>query len=331
MTGTSGATTPAGWYPDPAGSGHLRWWDGTVWTAHLAPQPTPEPTPQIVAPAPVVPTPRVQEPVIQPPVFQPATAVQAPVFAQTDGILSSPPDQPYSPAPDAWNSAPSNAWGTLTAEDFARPAQWNTVSVWLLAFMALIDLVAEFIFLLVVGVNNLTPTQAGARVGLTLVLYVIPIFLASVDRRKLRSLGYVKPASVWWSLLGPLFYLIFRAVAVSREVRHGFAPLITYIVVTVVSGVLFGVALVGLVVADNIGGISSTAFARSLQVGLDEKGGNFTVTCPPTITEVVGSTFSCTAVDDTTKTSHTLNIEVITGADGKPTVKLISVVPEISG
>lgn len=28
---------PAGWYPDPSGADHRRWWDGTTWTQHTAP------------------------------------------------------------------------------------------------------------------------------------------------------------------------------------------------------------------------------------------------------------------------------------------------------
>ena len=35
------ATAPANWYPDPDGSGGLRYWDGSAWTAHQAPPPYP--------------------------------------------------------------------------------------------------------------------------------------------------------------------------------------------------------------------------------------------------------------------------------------------------
>ena len=50
--------TPAGWYPDPDGSGGQRYWDGTTWTEHrfpaapVAPPPAPVEPPAPAEPAP---------------------------------------------------------------------------------------------------------------------------------------------------------------------------------------------------------------------------------------------------------------------------------------
>ena len=32
---TESALPPFGWYPDPAGTNMLRWWDGSAWTNNL--------------------------------------------------------------------------------------------------------------------------------------------------------------------------------------------------------------------------------------------------------------------------------------------------------
>jgi hypothetical protein len=40
------ATAPFGWYPDPANSGMLRWWNGRQWTDHLE-YPRPEVQPAV--------------------------------------------------------------------------------------------------------------------------------------------------------------------------------------------------------------------------------------------------------------------------------------------
>ncbi len=38
FTSAAPPTPPAGWFPDPAGSGTQRYWDGRQWTEHTAPQ-----------------------------------------------------------------------------------------------------------------------------------------------------------------------------------------------------------------------------------------------------------------------------------------------------
>lgn len=35
MTEPTSSNVPAGWYPDPAGGPHSRWWDGVQWTEHF--------------------------------------------------------------------------------------------------------------------------------------------------------------------------------------------------------------------------------------------------------------------------------------------------------
>jgi uncharacterized protein YxjI len=41
---------PSGWYPDPAGSGGSRWWNGQGWTEHVQPVDAPPPPPPVPQP-----------------------------------------------------------------------------------------------------------------------------------------------------------------------------------------------------------------------------------------------------------------------------------------
>ena len=313
MTNTSGPTTPAGWYPDPAGSENLRWWDGATWTAHLAPRPTPAPTPVVQAPS-------------VPPAVAPGTQTVT--------------GEPYVPFQGSWNQ--SSESGGYGGGEFARPGQWNTGGAWLLAFSPLITAIAigavvasygsTLAATLAMPDNSLIFISPAIEVG----VFLLQVLFAVMDRQKLRSFGYVQPASVWWILLAPpLAYLIARSVAVSREVRHGFGPLIAYII-TGVGIVLLGVGVaVAIPVFLGSQAAASNAsyevqFIAGLEKGLDEHGAHYTVNCPPTIPTTVNAQFSCTATDTSTKIAHKLTMEIVEGTDGKLAPKLLSVDPPIT-
>jgi hypothetical protein len=312
MTDTP-ASTPAGWFADPAGSGQLRWWNGAAWTEHLAPQPTPEPA-------------------LLPPANEP---VPAPTPLVATPLKFTP--EPTPSAQPSWGAtSQASAYSMGAAEDFARPAQWNTVGAWLLAFSGLLTIAVGVVHGLMTGFAFTSPYDVGGYLGGYALVFVLMLLFAEADRRKLRSLGYLRIPSLWWMLLfASLVYLIVRTVYVWREVRKGIAPLITYIVVNAASGILIsvGVALLipGLAALGTSGLGTSAQFAAGITRGLDEHGANYSVVCPPVIPGVVGSKFSCVATEVSTRTAHTLNLQVVRGTNGKLTITLLSVTPPITG
>lgn len=92
--GMTGPNPPAGWYPNPDGTGGLRWWDATAWTGHTTGAVADEAVGQ---PPPADPG-EVPEPDTRPPdAVQPNTLLGA--AAWDDGLPAAPPVVgPYAPA-----------------------------------------------------------------------------------------------------------------------------------------------------------------------------------------------------------------------------------------
>lgn len=65
------------------------------------------------------------------------------------------------------------------------------------------------------------------------VLYIVTVFLAIADRRKLDWAGYNQPAHWAWSLLTAPVYLLVRTISVKRETGRNSPLLWVWLVLTV--------------------------------------------------------------------------------------------------
>lgn len=165
----------------------------------------------------------------------------------------------YAPMERSWAPSAGSAGSTPVRR---TPLATGTAGAWLLALSPVLNL------LLVVGVGSLVladPLSAVAAVSawVASALMLVWLVLAVVaDFRRLGALGYVSRPSVFWIILGPLPYLISRAVHVRRATGRGSAPLWVYLA----ASVLVGAAAVGLALWASAG---SLAWPEALgEVGL---------------------------------------------------------------
>jgi len=203
MTDAHGQQIAPGWYPDPAGSGGQRWWDGIGWTEHVAPAAAP------VAAAPVAP------------------AGAAPAAGPA-------PYQPYgTPAHRVPEGTPTGTvWVWLVVFLPLLPLVmlffWD-VRGYLEASIANPYAASTGLFF---DPGYLTLMILGW------VVYGLSVWFAYLDSAALARLGYARRFHWAWTFLSALVYVIGRSVFVRRESGRGLAPLWAVIAVNVTSFVV---------------------------------------------------------------------------------------------
>jgi hypothetical protein len=201
---TGSVSVPASWYPCPIDTRLLRWWDGTVWTAHTMDVAA---TPDAVAEAVV----EVAEAEAQ--AVASVSAAWSPTERKRDFEMPV-----YTPMGTVSRPSESEMLYLLTGTNA------TTTWVWLLAVLPLAQAGSTALVAVSLGTTDWVPY---AWVWLSLLLY--PLF-AHLDGRELRRRRLASVAGVW-GLLPPV-YLSIRAARVGRSSA---GPLVTWIVLTLAS------------------------------------------------------------------------------------------------
>lgn len=301
------AEVPAsGWYQDPNDDDSMRWWDGEGWTDHTQP----------MAPA-----------------SAPAGSGSERATARsaaTDWVSNYTEDElALYTGRTVEHSVASNTGRTVleftgTVPDWRRDrTSATTGSVWLLALSP--ALVAGVVVgWLMVGAGMGLPPMA--LLAVAPILWLLTILFAAADARTLTRRG-VPAASAWWILLGPVVYLVVRAIAVRRSGATGVAPLVVTLVVSALVGAIVGLGSVALKAslaprADASTVVDQQESARRteqvIQSDLQSRGQDWKVDCSAAAVRIApNSSFQCTATSTADAAKST--IAVVLDAQGRTT------------
>lgn len=144
------------------------------------------------------------------------------------------------------------------------------------------------------GGRSTATTIIGGSLAFVMLIWVVIAVIA--DFRRLGALGHEYRPSVAWILVGPLMYLIARAIHVVRTTGRGSAPTWVYLVLSIVVGAALGAASLALprdASLTELRQVESTIIADLQQQGLE-----VSVLCPDTASLAAGSSFVCTAYDE---------------------------------
>jgi len=261
MTDANSSLPPAGWYPDPAGSGRSRWWNGFSWSDTFGDAPAPaRPVADQAAAQTAAPWARVDDAAQgQAAPRTPAPYSAAPAAPPTPTYASAPAPAPvgtaapaYTPAP-AYAGAPAYGTADLKAPEGTSP---YTPFVWVLAVLPVIGLISNLITVFDVDKVVADAVAPGAPVftgpdiisgGIGWVVILGSIALAIFDWRGLAKAGVPRPfhwAWIFFAFIGAPVYMIGRTVVVRKRVGSGLAPMVVnlaLVIVNFVVGMIFAI------------------------------------------------------------------------------------------